>query len=44
VAWGKVEAGQSAGLVQSIRPAAEVMQSLVDELAQAIARMQGMTA
>jgi len=44
VAWGKVEAGQSAGLVQSIRPAAEVMQSLVDELAQAMARMQGMTA
>jgi enoyl-[acyl-carrier protein] reductase II len=44
VAWGKVEAGQSAGLVQSIRPAAEVMQSLVDELAQAIARMHGMTA
>lgn len=38
VEWGKVEAGQSAGLVDEIRPAAEVMRRLVDELEQARAR------
>ena len=32
VQWGKVEAGQSAGLVDEILPAAEVMQRLVLEL------------
>src|SRR5688572_8696961 len=32
VEWGKVEAGQSAGLVDEILPAAEVMQRLVREL------------
>ncbi|MBI3373611.1 MAG: nitronate monooxygenase [Betaproteobacteria bacterium] len=32
VDWGKVEAGQSAGLVDEIRPAAEVMRRLVLEL------------
>ena len=31
VAWGKVEAGQSAGLVDEILPAAEVMRRLVAE-------------
>jgi enoyl-[acyl-carrier protein] reductase II len=43
VAWGKVEAGQSAGLVQSIQSAAEVMQSLVAELTQATSRMRAMS-
>ena len=32
VEWGKVEAGQSAGLVDEILPAAEVMRQLVAEL------------
>ena len=32
VEWGKVEAGQSAGLVDDILPAAEVMRRLVQEL------------
>lgn len=44
VAWGKVEAGQSAGLVDDILPAAEVMRRLVSELHQATARLnQGRT-
>jgi enoyl-[acyl-carrier protein] reductase II len=36
---GKVEAGQSAGLVGEILPAAQVMQQLVEELATAIRRL-----
>src|SRR5262245_43555960 len=32
VEWGKVEAGQSAGLVEEILPAAEIMKRLVQEL------------
>jgi len=39
VEWGKVEAGQSAGLVDEILPAAEVMQRLVLELEQARKRL-----
>jgi enoyl-[acyl-carrier protein] reductase II len=39
VEWGKVEAGQSAGLVDEILPAAEVMKRLVDELEQARKRL-----
>ena len=39
VEWGKVEAGQSAGLVDDILPAAEVMKRLVDELEQARRRL-----
>ncbi len=39
VEWGKVEAGQSAGLVDEILPAAEVMQRLVLELEQARRRL-----
>lgn len=39
VAWGKVEAGQSAGLVDEILPAAEVMKRLVQELEQARRRL-----
>jgi len=39
VEWGKVEAGQSAGLVDEILPAAEVMRRLVLELAQARERL-----
>jgi enoyl-[acyl-carrier protein] reductase II len=35
VDWGKVEAGQSAGLVHEMLPAAEVMRRLVAELEQA---------
>jgi enoyl-[acyl-carrier protein] reductase II len=42
VEWGKVEAGQSAGLVDDIRPAAEVMRRLVDELQQARERFTGL--
>ncbi len=44
VAWGKVEAGQSAGLIDSILPVGELMRSLVQELTQACARMQAMSA
>jgi enoyl-[acyl-carrier protein] reductase II len=39
VEWGKVEAGQSAGLVDEILPAAEVMRRLVAELEQARRRL-----
>lgn len=39
VEWGKVEAGQSAGLVREIKPAAEVMRDLVMELEQARGRL-----
>jgi enoyl-[acyl-carrier protein] reductase II len=39
VAWGKVEAGQSAGLVDEILPAAEVVKRLVAELEQARKRL-----
>ena len=37
--WGKVEAGQSAGLVDEILPAAEVMKRLVQELEEARRRL-----
>ncbi len=40
VEWGKVEAGQSAGLVHRIDSAGDVMQALVSELNQAFARMR----
>ena len=39
VEWGKVEAGQSAGLVEDIVPAAEVFRRLVAELEEARARL-----
>lgn len=39
VEWGKVEAGQSAGLVHDILPAAEVMRRLVTELEAARKRL-----
>ena len=39
VVWGKVEAGQSAGLVDEILPAAEVMRRLVAELGEARRRL-----
>jgi enoyl-[acyl-carrier protein] reductase II len=39
VEWGKVEAGQSAGLVDEILPAAEVMRRLVAEAEQARLRL-----
>jgi enoyl-[acyl-carrier protein] reductase II len=39
VEWGKVEAGQSAGLVDEILPAAEVMRRLVAELEDARKRL-----
>jgi enoyl-[acyl-carrier protein] reductase II len=39
VEWGKVEAGQSAGLVDEILPAAEVMRRLVAELEEARKRL-----
>lgn len=44
IEWGKVEAGQSAGLIHRIASAADVMHQLVQELAQACQRMQDMTA
>jgi enoyl-[acyl-carrier protein] reductase II len=42
VEWGKVEAGQSAGLVDDIVPAAEIMQRLVRELEQARKRLSSL--
>ncbi len=39
IEWGKVEAGQSAGLVHEILPAAEVMRRLVNELEAARQRL-----
>ena len=39
IEWGKVEAGQSAGLVDDILPAAELMRRLVAELEQARHRL-----
>jgi enoyl-[acyl-carrier protein] reductase II len=42
VEWGKVEAGQSAGLVDDILPAAEVMRRLVRELDEARKRLAGL--
>ena len=39
VEWGKVEAGQSAGLVHDILPAAEVMRRLVAEMEEARCRL-----
>jgi enoyl-[acyl-carrier protein] reductase II len=39
VAWGKVEAGQSAGLVDEILPAAEIVRRLVTELEEARRRL-----
>ena len=39
VEWGKVEAGQSAGLVDDILPAAEVVRRLVAELEEARKRL-----
>jgi enoyl-[acyl-carrier protein] reductase II len=42
VEWGKVEAGQSAGLVDEILPAAEVMRRLVLEVEQARKRLAGL--
>jgi enoyl-[acyl-carrier protein] reductase II len=42
VDWGKVEAGQSAGLVHQIRPAAQVMHDLIHELDVATRRLHHM--
>jgi enoyl-[acyl-carrier protein] reductase II len=42
VDWGKVEAGQSAGLIHRIQPAAEVMRDLLHELDLATQRMAKM--
>jgi len=42
VEWGKVEAGQSAGLVDEILPAAEVMRRLVLEMEEARRRLAGL--
>ena len=42
VEWGKVEAGQSAGLVNEILPAAEVMRRLVKEMEDARKRLAGL--
>jgi len=43
VAMGKIEAGQSAGLIADITPAADVMARLTQELEAAIARLSGFT-
>lgn len=43
VAMGKVEAGQSAGLIANIAPAAEVMGQLVREMEAAMARLRSFT-
>jgi enoyl-[acyl-carrier protein] reductase II len=42
VEWGKVEAGQSAGLVDDILPAVEVVQRLIAELDEARRRLAAM--
>jgi len=42
VEWGKIEAGQSAGLVDEILPAAEVMRRLVLEMEEARRRLAGL--
>ena len=42
VEWGKVEAGQSAGLVDEILPAAEVVRRLVTEMEEARKRLAAM--
>jgi len=42
VEWGKVEAGQSAGLIDDIVPAAEVMRRLVSEVEIARKRLAGL--
>jgi enoyl-[acyl-carrier protein] reductase II len=42
VSNGKVEAGQSAGLIHQLLPAAAIMQSLVEELEQALTRLRAM--
>ena len=42
VSNGKVEAGQSAGLIHQLLPATAIMQSLVEELEQALARLRAM--
>lgn len=39
VDWGKVEAGQSAGLIDAVQPAAVVMQALIAELDEATRRL-----
>ncbi|MES2402473.1 MAG: nitronate monooxygenase [Pseudomonadota bacterium] len=43
VEWGKVEAGQSAGLIQRIDSAGDVMAALVRELDEACRRLQTMS-
>lgn len=40
VEWGKVEAGQSAGLIETILPATELMHILIEELKDAFRRVQ----
>ncbi len=40
--WGRVELGQSAGLISRIEPAAAVMDRLVRELAEATGRLRAM--
>lgn len=42
IEWGKVEAGQSAGLVDAVQPAAVVMQELIAELDCATRRLADM--
>jgi enoyl-[acyl-carrier protein] reductase II len=42
VEWGKVEAGQSAGLVEDVVPAAELLHRLVRELEEARRRLAGL--
>lgn len=42
VEWGKVEAGQCAGLIDRLEPAGALMHTLVQELAEASARLQAM--
>lgn len=39
---GKVEAGQSAGLIHELLPASAIMQSLIEELEQALSRLRAM--
>jgi enoyl-[acyl-carrier protein] reductase II len=44
VDWGKVEMGQSAGLIKELLPATQVMQNLIEEMEAAIRRLGGRAA
>jgi enoyl-[acyl-carrier protein] reductase II len=44
IEWGKVEAGQSAGLIRAQQPVAHVMRELVEQMESALRRLAAMQA